>query len=444
MIWKQKNRHKPSPNLPRHPPLRSTENQLDFPAEESFEASSDGWPAWPPQNAQLTSQIERSVTEVLHDGQWGTYPETTAGKTGSPGVYERCRASVAEAATSWAAPPGVDLFGVPPQVRLCPSGSSAIELALRSLGAGPAGGKQKAATQVILSAYDYPGNFRTVELLGARPVLCDTEAPQAASDSCSPSGISPSLKSIERIEAPPESVLLVSHLHGQLADSHALAELCRQRRWWLIEDACQAIGAGRTQPAATGQLVFVPVGAMADWTTYSFGGSKPLTCGNGGALATGVEGKFQKLKGMVDRPSDAFPLSPLQCAALLPQLSWLTRMNQIRCENATRLSELDWASVGCTAIWNDDPTDVRAPYKFPVMARDAPTRANVLQALRSRQLPCGEGFRAMHRTSDRRSDKPVPLTNAEKLSDSLLVIDHRALLSPDITERIRECLVEMR
>ncbi|KLU05460.1 Cystathionine beta-lyase, type II [Rhodopirellula islandica] len=229
-----------------------------------------------------------------------------------------------------------------------------------------------------------------------------------------------------------------------MADSHALAELCRQRRWWLIEDACQAIGAGRTQPAATGQLVFVPVGAMADWTTYSFGGSKPLTCGNGGALATGVEGKFQKLKGMVDRPSDAFPLSPLQCAALLPQLSWLTRMNQIRCENATRLSELDWASVGCTAIWNDDPTDVRAPYKFPVMARDAPTRANVLQALRSRQLPCGEGFRAMHRTSDRRSDKPVPLTNAEKLSDSLLVIDHRALLSPDITERIRECLVEMR
>ncbi|PHQ32948.1 DegT/DnrJ/EryC1/StrS family aminotransferase [Rhodopirellula bahusiensis] len=416
---------------------------MDLPADESFDVFSDGWPAWPPRNAELTQQIERSVREILNDGQWGTYPETTAANCDQPGVYDRCRAAVGQAANEWAAPEGLDSFGSASHVRLCPSGSSAIELALRALGVGPAGGKRKAATKVILSAYDYPGNFRTVELLGGRPVLCDTEPTRGIRSGRSPAGISLSSKAIQAIQAPPESVLLISHLHGQVVDSGGLAELCRQRRWFLVEDACQAIGAGRIRELANGQTVFVPVGTLAEWTTYSFGGSKPLTCGNGGALATEYDGKFQKLQAMVDRPSDTFPMSTLQCAALLPQLSWLNRLNRIRCENARRLSELDWAEVGCAAIWDDDPAVVRAPYKFPVLARDAATRSKVIAGLRSIGLPCGEGFRAMHRTSDRRSDKPVPLINAAKLSDSLLVIDHRALLPPDVADRVRECLAEM-
>ncbi len=443
MIWKQKNRHKPSPNLPRHPPLRSTENPLDLPAEESFAVASDGWPAWPPKHAKLTSQIEKSVAEVLEDGQWGTYPETTAAKSEQVGVYERCRNSVSLAAGKWSAPEGITAFGGTAQVRLCPSGSSAIELALRALGVGPAGAKRSKATQVILSAYDYPGNFRTVELLGGRPVLCDTQPTSGTRSGRASTGISPSMKSIQQIQAPPESILLVSHLHGQLADSGGLAELCRQRRWFLVEDACQAMGAGRIQQTADETTVFVPVGYFAEWTTYSFGGSKPLTCGNGGALVTEYEGKYQKLKGMVDRPSDTFPMSPLQCAALMPQLDWLSQLNRIRCRNAQRLSELDWASVGCAAVWDDDPSLVRAPYKFPVLAKNAETRAKVIQQLRTIELPCGEGFRAMHRTSDRRSSKPVSLKNAVALSESLLVIDHRALLAPDVAERVAGCLSKM-
>lgn len=413
---------------------------MDLPADESFDVASDGWPAWPPKHAGLTVQIENSVSDVLKDGQWGTYPETAAAKSQQVGVHERCRSSVELAAGKWAAPEGIAANVGSAKIRLCPSGSSAIELALRALGVGPAGGKRHAATQVILSAYDYPGNFRTIELLGGRPMLCDTQPTSETQSGRTTTGISPSLKSIQQIQAPPESVLLVSHLHGQLADSVALADLCRQRRWLLVEDACQALGAGRIQETVTEEMIFVPVGQFADWTTYSFGGSKPLTCGNGGALATGYEGRHQKLKGIVDRPSDTFPMSPLQCAALLPQLDWLRQFNRIRCQNAQRLSELDWASVGCAAIWDEDPNLVRAPYKFPVLAKDKETRAKVIQQLRTIQLPCGEGFRAMDRTSDRRSDKPVSLANASRLSDSLWVIDHRALLATDVAERVWDCL----
>ncbi|WP_315857327.1 DegT/DnrJ/EryC1/StrS family aminotransferase [Rhodopirellula halodulae] len=456
MIWKQKNRHKPSPILPRHPDLRSTENPLTVPANERFEDAPDGWPAWPPRIPELTHAISDSVARILQDGQWGTYPETTA-KTlaeaarNQPGVHEtgvhqQCTAKMMEAACEMV---GTDRRGGTSNVaeatnarrraRLCSSGTSAIELALRALGVG-SHKPSRQATDVILSAYDYPGNFRTIELLGGRPVLCDTESVSISRQSCSVTGVTPSLSSIESIQSPPGSVLLVSHLHGQLADSTALANLCSDRDWMLIEDACQAFGAGTIETDAAGKDVFHPVGERADWTTYSFGGSKPVTCGNGGALVTQSEKRFHQLRGIVDRPSDTFPMSPLQCAALLPQLPLVSRWNAIRCENALKLSQLDWESVGCMAIWDDNPAVIRAPYKFPVLARDAETRSRVLAAFKQIQLPCGEGFRSMHRTSDRRSSKPVPLDNAAILSDRLLVVDHRALLADDVADRVKACL----
>src|SRR5689334_20154800 len=48
----------------------------------------------------------------------------------------------------------------------CGSGTFAVELALRALKIGP-------GDEVILSAYDYPGNFLSVHAVGARPVLVD-------------------------------------------------------------------------------------------------------------------------------------------------------------------------------------------------------------------------------------------------------------------------------
>src|SRR5436190_17224519 len=49
---------------------------------------------------------------------------------------------------------------------LCSSGTIAVELALRGLKIGP-------GDEVILAGYDFPGNFRAVEAVGAKPVLID-------------------------------------------------------------------------------------------------------------------------------------------------------------------------------------------------------------------------------------------------------------------------------
>src|SRR5690348_5461621 len=53
-----------------------------------------------------------------------------------------------------------------PHVQLCSSGTIATELALRGLKVGP-------GDEVILCGYDFPGNFRAIEAVGAVPVLID-------------------------------------------------------------------------------------------------------------------------------------------------------------------------------------------------------------------------------------------------------------------------------
>src|SRR5262245_10452419 len=50
----------------------------------------------------------------------------------------------------------------------CGSGTFAVELALRALKVGP-------GDEVLIPAYDYPGNFLCVHAVGARPALVDID-----------------------------------------------------------------------------------------------------------------------------------------------------------------------------------------------------------------------------------------------------------------------------
>ena len=60
-------------------------------------------------------------------------------------------------------------------VRLCCSGTAALELALRSAKVG-------VGIEVILAAYDYPGNLGRL-IIGAKPVLLDVSPGRLVFDS---------------------------------------------------------------------------------------------------------------------------------------------------------------------------------------------------------------------------------------------------------------------
>src|SRR5207244_5610224 len=89
----------------------------------------------------------------------------------------------------------------------------------------------------------------------------------------------------------------------------------------ILEDACQV-------PGAT--VAGKPAGSWGDCGVISFGGSKLLTAGRGGAIVTNREDVLQRIKVYCERGNDAFPLSELQAAVLVPQIPQLAAANEQR------------------------------------------------------------------------------------------------------------------
>jgi dTDP-4-amino-4,6-dideoxygalactose transaminase len=372
----------------------------------------DGLPAWPPRDPA----IWQSLQQLFASGQWGRYQSTVSAECVH--AIEQMLAVQVDASSlpkPWCG--FQERINAKGDVRLCSSGTMAVELALR-------GCDVRAGDEVVVAAYDYPGNFRSVELLGATPVLADVLPDRVTMDPAS-------LRQItgEKIKA-----VVVSHLYGELAEMWSIRDICDARGWYLIEDACQVPGANwrvnePDQPASR-----LPIGVLSDCMTLSFGGSKLLSAGNGGALVSRTDRIAARVRAYVERPSDAVPLSPLQAAVLLPQLALLDELNERRQLMAAQWRLHDWSSVGATVLTTTRHDEVPAYYKFALLALANDGRAELMARLQSSGWPVGVGFRSMHGTSERRSRKPVSLENSRLLGDRCIVIDHRALLAESSLE----------
>jgi perosamine synthetase len=182
-------------------------------------------------------------------------------------------------------------------VTLCASGTAAVELALRGLKVG-------AGDEVILAAYDFKGNFQDVLALDAVPVLVDVDA---RTWQMSLDGLADAVSSKTK-------AIIASHLHGGLVPMPELMAFARERGILVLEDSCQMPGAivcGRR------------AGTWGDVGVWSFGGSKLLTAGRGGAICTAQGEIAQRIRLWTQRGNEAYPLSELQAAVLLPQLDRL-------------------------------------------------------------------------------------------------------------------------
>jgi dTDP-4-amino-4,6-dideoxygalactose transaminase len=324
-------------------------------------------PTWPPE----WPEIRQAVAAVLASGDWGRYRS------------EVCRELQSRLSRQFGAS----------DCHLTCSGTAAIELALRVSRIGP-------GDEVIVAAYDFPGNFRTIELLGATPVLVDIAENSPCID----------VAQIELAASGKVVAVIASHLYGRAADVGSLRQICDANQWVLIEDACQVPGM---------KIDERPAGSFGDLATLSFGGSKPISSGTGGALLLNNERLAARLPSIVDRPSDTYPLSALQAAAIGPQLDRLDELNGRRAATAefliNELAEFDWISSN---QHNVKP----AYYKLAWNGGRGAVGAS------AESLPIGQGFRTTAQTSDRRCRKPVPLDRSIELSEACRVLDHRALL----------------
>src|SRR5262249_14833574 len=134
---------------------------------------------------------------------------------------------------------------------------------------------------------------------------------------------------IESALSPSTKAVLVSHLHGGLVPTSDVLALSARHGLKVIEDAAQAIGA-RVQGR--------PAGSWGDVGVLSFGGSKLLSAGRGGALLTPHDDVRQRARTWLNRGNLICPLSGLQAAVLLPQLDRLATDHQTRLRRVGQLA----------------------------------------------------------------------------------------------------------
>ena len=146
------------------------------------------------------------------------------------------------------------------------NGIDALQIALMALGLKP-------GDEVITPTFTFIATAEVVALLGLTPVVVDVDWDT----------MNISVEAIRKAITPRTKAIVPVHLFGQCADMEAIMAIAQEHKLYVVEDACQAIGAEFTFSDGTKQQA-ATIGHVG---CTSFFPSKNLGCyGDGGAIFT--------------------------------------------------------------------------------------------------------------------------------------------------------------
>lgn len=160
------------------------------------------------------------------------------------------------------------------------NGTDALQIALMGLGLKP-------GDEVITPTFTFIATAEVVALLGLTPVVVDVEWETMNMD----------MESVRRAITPRTKAIVPVHLFGQCANMEELMAIAEEHHLFVVEDACQAIGAkytfsnGETKQAGT-------IGHIG---CTSFFPSKNLGCyGDGGAIFTNDDALADRMRAIAN------------------------------------------------------------------------------------------------------------------------------------------------
>ena len=220
---------------------------------------------------------------------------------------------------------------------LVSNGTAALHAACYAAGIGE-------GDEVITTPITFAASANCVLYCGGTPVFADLN-PETYN-------IDPE-KIEEKITERTKAVIAVDFT-GQAAELGRIREICRRHHLILIEDAAHSLGT---------KYDGIPVGNIADLTTFSFHPVKTCTAGEGGAILTNEDALYQKLTlfrthgitrspEAMDRPSEGgwyyqqlelgfnYRMTDLQAALLASQLDKLEAFGTRRKELVKRYDDV--------------------------------------------------------------------------------------------------------
>jgi len=314
------------------------------------------------------------------------------------------------------------------------SGTAGLHLALRAAGVEP-------GDEVVTTPFSFVASANSVLYEDARPVFCDIDRrtlnidPQAAAAAVG-----------ERTAG-----LLPVHIFGYPAAMSELELLASRSGLWIVEDACEALGAVHGDGQA--------VGARGNPAVFAFYPNKQLTTGEGGAVVCPGASMKQRIdsernQGRApnmdwldhDRLGFNYRLSDVACALGVAQLERLDAMLAARARIAGLYSEALARIEDLELPCPDADGDRRSWFVYVVQLPPGVDRDGTIRELRARGIDSKPYLPAIHlmsfyreRFGHREGEFPV----CEDVASRSLALPFFPELTDGQVERVVTALAEV-
>jgi dTDP-4-amino-4,6-dideoxygalactose transaminase len=264
------------------------------------------------------------------------------------------------------------------------SGTAALHLAIRAAGI-------ERGDDVLTSPFSFVASANCLLYEGARPVFCDID-PRTLNITAETAG--------EALTERTTGILPV-HIFGYPCDMPRIELLSRDCGLWIVEDACEALGAVHADGT--------PVGARGNLSVFGFYPNKQITTGEGGAVASPSAAIKERIdsernQGRTpdmgwldhDRLGYNYRLDDLSCALGMAQLERLDELLEARARvaglYAEALAGIEELDLPCP----DEGGDRRGWFVYVVQLPREVDRDTAVVAMRERGVDTKPYLPAIH------------------------------------------------
>jgi perosamine synthetase len=264
------------------------------------------------------------------------------------------------------------------------SGTTGLHLAIRAAGVQP-------GDDVVTTPFSFVASANCLLYEGARPVFCDID----------PVTLNITAESAGDALTENTTGILPVHIFGYPVDMAGIELLSRDCGLWIVEDACEALGA--EHPDGT------PVGARGNLSVFAFYPNKQITTGEGGmvvSLSAEMKERIdsERNQGRApdmgwldhDRLGFNYRLDDMSCALGLAQLERLGELLAGRARVAglysDALADIDGIGLPCP----DSDGNKRSWFVYVVQIPPGVDRDSAVTAMRERGVDTKPYLPAIH------------------------------------------------
>jgi perosamine synthetase len=314
------------------------------------------------------------------------------------------------------------------------SGTAGLHLAIRAAGIEP-------GDHVVTTPFSFVASANCLLYENARPIFCDIDprtlnmSPRAASDALT-----------ERTRG-----LLPVHIFGYPADMPAFERLAGDLSLWIVEDACEALGAVHADGT--------PVGARGNLSVFGFYPNKQITTGEGGVVVAPTAELKERIdsernQGRApdmgwldhDRLGFNYRLDDLSCALGIAQLERLGELLEARARVAELYGQALGGVEGLDLPCPDEGGNRRSWFVYVVQLPRETDRDDAVAAMRRRGVDTKPYLPAIHLMSfyrERFGHRPGQFPVCEDVAARSLALPFYPDLTEGEVEQVATALLEV-